>query len=155
MSAPTQIVTPYLCCRRAADALDFYARAFGAKELVRYVSQAGAEMAAGGIGHAEIEIEGGRIMLSDEWPEGGVWSPQKYGGSSCSIHLSVKDVDALSAQAVAAGATLERPVEDQPYGDRSCVLRDPFGHRWFLSTPVEQVSKEELRRRMGPSYLID
>ncbi len=151
----SQIVTPYLCCRNAASALDFYARAFGAKELMRYTSQESGEMPAGAIGHAEIEIEGGRIMLSDEWPEGGVFSPQKYGGSTCAIHLSVSNVDTLVAQAVAAGATLERPIKDEAYGERSGVLLDPFGHRWFLSTPVEQVSKEELRRRVGDSYLID
>jgi uncharacterized glyoxalase superfamily protein PhnB len=143
-----QIVTPYLCCRDAARALDFYAKGLGAVEKVRYTGQRGE------IGHAEIEIEGGVIMVSDEWPEGGVYSPEKYGGSSCAIRLVVRDVDTLSARAVAAGAKIERPPTDEPYGDRACVLRDPFGHRWFLSTPMEEVSREEIQRRMGDSFLI-
>src|SRR5262249_31866605 len=104
---------------------------------------------------AEIEIEGGRIYVSDEWPEGGVFSPQKYGGTSVSIHLVVANVDALAARAVAAGATMERPPTDEPYGQRAGVVCDPFGHRWFLATAVEEVSREELRRRMGDSYLIE
>ena len=143
------MVTPYLCCRDAARALAFYAKAFGARELVRYTAKDGP------IGHAEIEIEGGRIMLSDEWPEGGVFSPEKYGGTTFAIRLVVKDVDAVAARAAAAGATIERPPTDEPYGDRACWLRDPFGHRWALATPVEEVSTEELRRRMGDSFLIE
>jgi len=149
MSEEKQIVTPYLCCKDAAGALDFYAKAFGARELVRFTGSGGE------IGHAEIEIEGGRIMVSGEWEAGGVYSPEKYGGTPCSICLLVADVDALAAQAVAAGATIERPPNDEPYGHRSCWLRDPFGHRWNFATPIEEVSKEELRRRMGDSYLID
>jgi PhnB protein len=145
----SQIVTPYLCCKDAARALDYYKEAFGAVETVRYTGKQGE------IGHAEIEIGGARIMISDEWPEGGVYSPQKYGGTTFAIYLVVPDVDATASRAVAAGGKLDRPVEDQPYGDRSCTLRDPFGHRWMLATPIEQVSKEELRRRMGDSYLID
>ena len=149
MSEEKQIVTPYLCCKDAVRALDFYAKAFGARELVRFTGPGGE------IGHAEIEIEGGRIMVSGEWEAGGVYSPEKYGGTPCSICLLVADVDALAARAVAAGATIERPPNDEPYGHRSCWLRDPFGHRWNFATPIEDVSKEELRRRMGDSYLID
>jgi PhnB protein len=149
MSADTQTVTPYLCCKDAARALAFYAKAFGARELVRFTGKDGS------IGHAEIEVEGGRIMISDEWPEGGVFSPAKYGGTGVAIRLVVKDVDDLTARAAEAGATVERPPVDEPYGDRSCWLRDPFGHRWALATPVEEVSKDELRRRMGDSFLID
>jgi PhnB protein len=147
--ARTQIVTPYICCKDAARALEFYAKAFGANELIRFTGD------DGNIGHAEIEIEGGHVMVSGEWKEGGIFSPEKYGGTSCSICLVVKDVDALAARAAAAGATIERPPNDEPYGDRSCWLRDPFGHRWNFATPIEEVSKEELRRRMGDSYLID
>ena len=149
MADKAQIVTPYICCRGAARALEFYAQGFGAKELMRFSGKDGE------IGHAEIEIEGGHIMLADEHAPLGVFSPEKFGGTPCSIRLVVKDVDALTARAVAAGATVERPPNDEPYGDRACWLRDPFGHRWCLSTPIEQVSKEELRRRMGDSYLID
>src|SRR5262245_19794310 len=149
MADTRQVVTPYICCKDAARALDFYARAFGAKELMRFTGKKGE------IGHAQIEVEGGMIFVSDEWPEGGVYSPQKYGGTSCAIHMTVANVDALVAQATAAGATVERPPTDEPYGDRAAVLRDPFGHRWFFATVIEEVSKEELRRRVGESYLID
>lgn len=149
MAVAPQTVTPYICCKDAARALEFYTKAFGARELVRYTGKAGE------IGHAEIEIEGGHVFVSDEWPAGGVFSPEKYGGTPFAIHLVVANVDALAAQAAAAGATLERPPRDEPYGDRACTLRDPFGHRWMLATRVEEVTKEELRRRMGDSYLID
>ncbi len=149
MAEKPQIVTPYICCRDAARALEFYAQAFGARELVRFTDKEGR------IGHAEIEIEGGHVMLSGEWPEGDVFSPEKYGGTPCTIRLLVADVDALAKRAAAAGAIIERAPADQPYGDRSCSLRDPFGHRWMVSKTVEEVSREELRRRMGDSYLID
>src|SRR5262245_7374315 len=149
MAGEKQIVTPYICCKDAVRALEFYAKAFGAKELLRFTGEDGR------IGHAEIEIECGRIMLSGEWEEGDVFSPEKYGGTSCAICLLVADVDALAARAAAAGATIERPPNDEPYGHRSCWLRDPFGHRWNLGTPIEEVSKEELQRRMGDSFLID
>jgi PhnB protein len=149
MADKGQIVTPYICCKDAARALEFYAKAFGARENLRFTGEDGR------IGHAEIEIEGGRVMLSDEWPEGDVFSPAKYGGTTFAIRLVVADVDALAERAKAAGATIERPPNDEPYGDRSCWLRDPFGHRWNLATPVEEVSKEELRRRMGDAFLID
>ncbi|HTO53243.1 MAG TPA: VOC family protein [Myxococcota bacterium] len=144
----TQIVTPYLCCRDAARALDFYERAFGAQISERYVTPEGV------VGHAELEVAGGRFMLSDEWPSERVYSPAQYGGTPCSIRLVVPDVDGLAARAVAAGGTLERPVADQPHGDRSCVLRDPFGHRWFLATRIEEVSREELRRRLGGRFEV-
>jgi PhnB protein len=148
MTAQRQIVTPYLCCRDATRALEFYQRAFGAVVSNRYLTPEGV------VGHADLEVAGGRFMLSDEWPEEHVYSPAKYGGSSCAIHLLVPDVDALAARAVAAGATLERPIEAQPHGDRSCSVRDPFGHRWFLATPFEEVSVDELRRRVGDRFEV-
>ena len=132
---------PYLCCRGAARALDFYAAAFGAVETMRLAEPSGR------IGHAEITIEGARVMLSDEYPEMDVRSPQTIGGSPVMIHLYVSDVDAVAARAVAAGATLERPVADQFYGDRSGQLRDPFGHRWSIATRKEELSAEEITRR--------
>ncbi|HZR83392.1 MAG TPA: VOC family protein [Candidatus Binatia bacterium] len=149
MAEKAQLVTPYICCRNATGALEFYAKGFGARELIRFTDPGGK------IGHAEIEIEGAHVMISDEWPEGGVFSPEKYGGTSCALRLVVADVDALAKRAVAAGATIERPPNDEPYGDRACWLRDPFGHRWLLATPIEQVSREELRRRMGDAFLVE
>ena len=133
--------TPYLCCRDAARAIEFYKNAFGATELSRLAEPGGK------IGHAEIKIGESVIMLSDEYPDMGVRSPLALGGTPVSIHMYVKDVDALAKQAVAAGAQLERPVADQFYGDRSASLKDPFGHRWHISTHKEDVSPEEMRKR--------
>jgi PhnB protein len=133
--------TPYLCVKHAADAIAFYAKAFGAVETMRLAEPSGR------IGHAEVRIGAAPIMLSDEYPEEGVRSPASLGGSAVAIHLYVDDVDALAERAVAAGATLLRPVADQFYGDRSAVLRDPFGHRWFFATHKEDVSAEEMQRR--------
>jgi len=106
------------------------------------------------VGHADLELAGARFMLSDEWPDEQVFSPAKYGGTPVAIHLVVLDVDALAARAVAAGARLERPIADQPHGERMGVLRDPFGHRWFLATRTEEVSPEELRRRVGDRFAV-
>jgi PhnB protein len=134
-------VTPYLAIDGAAEAIDFYRKAFGATERMR---MAGPD---GRIGHAEIDIEGGLIMLADEHPQMGFQSPKAYGGSAVTIHIYVADVDALAARAAAAGATVVRPVADQFYGDRSCQLRDPYGHTWSIATHVEDVSPEEMERR--------
>jgi len=133
--------TPYLCCKNAAAAIEFYKKAFGAIELMRLAEPGGR------IGHAEIKIGDAPIMLSDEYPEWDVRSPQALGGTPVSIHLYVEDVDALARRAVAAGAKLTRPVEDQFYGDRSGSLEDPFGHRWNVSTHKEDVSADEMQRR--------
>lgn len=134
--------TPYLCVKDAARALEFYTRAFGATELFRLT-----DPADGKVGHAEIEIEGALIMLADEYPDFGVRSPLSIGGSPVRIVLQVADADAVASRAVAAGATLLRPVQDQFYGERSGNLRDPFGHEWMVSTPKERVSPEEMQRR--------
>lgn len=132
---------PYISCKNAASAIDFYKEAFGASELMRMAQPDGK------VGHAEIQIGGARIMLADEFPEMGFRSPSSLGGTPVGIHIYVDDVDALAARAVAAGAKLLRPVEDQFYGDRSATLECPFGHRWFFATHKEDVAVEELRRR--------
>ena len=134
-------ITPYLIVSGAAKALDFYARAFGAIERERM------QDAGGKIRHAEITIGGACIMLADEHPEIGALSPATVGGSPVGLHLYVEDVDAVVAQAVAAGATLTRPVADQFYGDRVGGITDPFGHRWWIATHKEDLSPEEIRRR--------
>ena len=134
-------VMPYLCCRDAARALDFYARALGAVETMRLAEPSGR------IGHAEFRLGDAVIMLSDEYPEMKVLSPQALGGTPVATHLCVDDVDAFCARAVAAGATLRRPVADQFYGDRSGQLEDPFGHRWFVASRIENVSVAEMQRR--------
>jgi PhnB protein len=134
-------VTPYLCVHDAARAHEFYTRAFGASERCRMVDSAGK------IGHAEITIGNSIVMLSDEFPEWDALSPETVGGSSVGLYLYVEDVDSLAAQAVAAGATVERPVQNQFYGDRSGTFRDPFGHRWTIATHVEELSPEEIEER--------
>ncbi len=138
--------TPYLCVRGAASALEFYKKAFGATEVMRLAQPDGR------VGHAEIRIGESVIMLADEFPEMGVRSPQSLGGSPVTIHFYVDDVDALAKQAVAAGATLQRPVADQFYGDRSGSLVDPFGHVWMIATHKEDVSPEEMQRRAAALY---
>jgi PhnB protein len=136
-------VTPYLCCRNAGAAIDFYKKAFGATELMR--------MPAPGdkVGHAEIQIGDARVMLADEFAEMGFLSPQSIGGSPVMMHIYVEDVDATVPKAVAAGAKVKRPVADQFYGDRGGEIEDPFGHRWYVSTHKEDVSPEEMQKRMA------
>src|SRR2546427_12679815 len=133
-------VTPYLIIKGAADAIDFYKRAFGATELFRMDHD-------GKIGHAEIKIGDSPIMLADESPEMGHRSPQSLGGSPVSILLYVEDVDSLFNQAVSAGAKVQKPVQDQFYGDRIGGVTDPFGHVWYIRTHKEEVSPEEMRKR--------
>ncbi|MBI3515973.1 MAG: VOC family protein [Proteobacteria bacterium] len=134
-------VTPYLVVDGAARAIAFYVQAFGATEVLRIPADDGR------IGHAEIEIGSSHVMLSDEYPEMGARSPKSIGGSPVSLLLYVTDVDQTVAQAVAAGATVQRPVEDKFYGDRSGSLVDPFGHIWHVSTHTEDVAPDELKRR--------
>jgi PhnB protein len=134
-------VTPYLAVKNAADAIDFYARALGAKERFRFEH-------GGKIGHAELQIGDSIVMLSDEWPEGGHLSPQSLGGTSTSLHIYVDNVDSAFRRAIDAGGKEERPVQDQFYGDRTGTLLDPFGHRWNIATHVEDVPEAELKRRM-------
>ena len=133
--------TPYLIIKDAAKAIEFYKKAFGAKEMMR-MSQPD-----GRIGHAEIKIGDSPIMLADEFPEMGARSPQSLGGSPVSILLYVEDVDAFAKQAVTAGTKIVRPVKDQFYGDRSGSFEDPFGHQWHIATHVEDVAPEEMHKR--------
>ena len=146
--AAASAATPYLCVKGGAAALDFYKKAFGALETMRITGKDGS------IGHADIRIEGAQLMLSDEWPEGGVFSPHTLGGSPVTVHLYVMDVDAFAARAAAAGAIIVREVQNQPYGDRAGTLRDPFGHRWMVASRKEELSKEEMERRFGGAYLV-
>lgn len=133
--------TPYLCCRDAAQALDFYKNAFGAEETLRIADPSGRIM------HAEFRIGDGGFMLSDEFPDYGALSPAHYGGSPVTLSLYVADVDTFVARAVAAGAVLQRPVEDQFYGDRGGKLQDPYGHLWWFASRRENLSAAELQAR--------
>jgi PhnB protein len=133
-------VTPYLVVSGAEKALDFYARAFGAKEKFRLPM---GEV----IGHAEILIGDSHVMLADEME--GYRSPRGLGGTPVSLMIYTDDVDAMFARAIAAGAKPLRPVADQFYGDRTGVLEDPFGHVWSIATHVEDVAEDEIARRMA------
>jgi PhnB protein len=135
-------VTPYLAIDGASEAIDFYKRAFGAKELFRMPGPDGK------VGHAEIQIGDSRVMLADENPEMEFRSPKSMGGTSTSLMIYVEDVDRIFQQAMTAGARMLRPVKDQFYGDRSGNLEDPFGHKWMLATHVEDVAPEEMEKRM-------
>ncbi len=134
-------VTPYLICRNARAALEYYKTAFGARELTRH------EMPDGKIGHAEIQIGDSPVMLADEHPDFDALSPQTVGGTPVSLMVYVEDVDAVFARAVSLGAKEKRAVADQFYGDRLGVLTDPFGHVWNVATHVEDVPPEEMKRR--------
>ena len=134
-------VTPYLIISGAAEAIDYYKKAFGATELLRMPAPGGK------VGHAEIKIGDSPIMLADEFPEMGYKSPKTLGGSPVSLMIYVADVDTVFDQAIAAGGKVQRPVKDQFYGDRSGTLEDPFGHVWHVATHKEDVSAEEMERR--------
>ncbi|MBK5223294.1 MAG: VOC family protein [Acidimicrobiia bacterium] len=137
--------TPYLCVHDGAAAIDWYVAAFGGVEQMRVVGDDGR------LGHAEITVDGARFMLSDEYVERGVVSPRTLGGTATAIHLSVVDVDATFARAVAAGATTLAEPEDQPHGARHGTILDPFGHRWMLSQTIEQVSIDDYAARSDGS----
>ena len=131
-------IQPYLYIRGAAEAIEFYKRAFGATERFRMAQ------ADGRIGHAELSLGDSVIMLADEAPERGIRSPAHYGGSAFSLMFYVEDCDAVYRQAVAAGAKSLREPADQFYGDRSAGVEDPFGFQWWLGTHIKDMSPEEL-----------
>ena len=147
-----QGATPYICCQGAAQAIDFYKKAFGAEELLRL------DAGGGKIGHAEIKIGGDRpgggaiIMLADEYPDMGFLSPRSIGGTPVKLHVYVPDVDAFITRAAAAGAKVVRQPQDQFYGDRSAEVEDPFGHRWGFATHKEDLTPDEIKRRMQAKF---
>jgi len=136
------VINVYLAVDGAAAAIDFYKAAFGARERMRM------EMGPGKIGHAELEMGDSVLMLADESAEFDFHGPKSRGGSSVTISLYVKDVDAVVAAAVKAGAAVRRPAKDEFYGDRTATLEDPFGHIWHVATHKEDVSEAEMVRRM-------
>ncbi|MFC7396168.1 VOC family protein [Chelatococcus sp. GCM10030263] len=138
--------TPYLCVSRGTDAIQFYKEVFGATEVLALRDPSGK------IGHAELAIGKGHVMLCDEYPDYGALSPETIGGSPVVLHLYVEDADATVAKAEAAGATILKPVEDQFYGDRGAKLKDPFGHIWWIATHIQDLSNDELRLRAKELY---
>ncbi|MFN2495760.1 MAG: VOC family protein [Pseudonocardiaceae bacterium] len=134
-------ITPYLCVDGAAAALDFYTSVFGATERMRMPGPDGK------IGHAELQLGDGMIMLADEYPDMGFRAPKSIGGTPVTISVYVADVDAVFDSAIGAGAVSLRPVTNEFYGDRSGQFEDPFGHRWSVASHVEDVSPEEMARR--------
>ena len=135
-------VTPYLVVDGAAEAIRWYEQAFGATEMLRLPM-------GDKIGHAEFKIGDSMVMLADEWPDMDILGPRSRGGATSSLMIYVEDVDAAFERAMTAGATVDRPVENQFYGDRSGTVIDPFGHKWTLSTHVEDVPEDEIQRRMA------
>lgn len=136
-------VTPYITVRGAAAALEFYKTALGATEVMRF------DMPDGSVAHAEIQIGDSKVMLGDENPDFGNKSPQALGGTAGGMCVYVADCDAVFNKAVAAGATVMKPLADQFYGDRSGTVIDPFGHAWTLATHIEDVTEEEMQKRMA------
>jgi PhnB protein len=133
-------VTPHLVCAGAADAIEFYKKAFGATEMMRLPGPDGKLM------HACVSINGSSVMLVDEYPEMGGTSPKTLKGTPVTIHLIVDDVDSFVEQAVEFGAEVVMPVEDQFWGDRYGLIEDPFGHRWSVATPKRQMTMDEIRK---------
>ena len=133
--------SPYLAVDDAARAIEYYTKAFDAKEVVRM------DAPGGKIGHAELEIGDSRIMLSDPFPQSSTKPPKELGGTTASVFMYVEDVDAVVKQAVDAGATVTMEVADQFWGDRFGSITDPFGHSWSIATHVEDVPPEEMAER--------
>jgi len=134
-------VTPYLTVHDGNAAIEFYTKVLGAKERMRMPNPEGK------IGHAELEFGDCVVMLSDEMPEMGALSPKTIGGSPVGLNVYVTNSDEVVKEAAAAGAQVLRPVEDQFYGDRGGLIQDPFGHKWFVSTHVEDVPPDEMMKR--------
>ena len=141
-------ITPHLVIKGAAEAIEFYKRAFGAEELCR-MPMPGANGHVK-VGHAELQIGDSRLFLADEFPEQGSSAPN--GSSPVSIHLYVTDADAVFGQAVAAGATVSMPLADMFWGDRFGKLVDPFGHHWSIATHQEDPTPEQMQERMAAAF---
>jgi PhnB protein len=135
-------LTPYIAVKGAAEAIAFYVKAFGAVELFRLV-----DPASGKIGHAELKIGKGLLMISDEYPDFGALSPESLGGSAVKLHIDVGDCEKTFEAAKAAGATVLRKLELQFHGCKQGMLADPFGYSWFVSQKVDDVSPADMQKR--------
>ena len=139
-------VTAYLVIRGASDAIEFYKKVFGAEETMRLAAPDGS------IGHAELRIAGGVVMLADEVPDMDIKAPPTVGGSSVGLMVYVKDADAVFNSAIDAGATAFKPICDQFYGDRCGTIDDPFGHRWTIASRIEDLSPEDVTKKFEDLY---
>ncbi len=139
----------YICVRNAAEAIDFYQKAFGAREKYRLAESGGR------IGHAELDFNGATLMLSEEFPECGVRGPNLDEDATVTIHLHVDNADEVIAAAEKWGARVDMPPRDQFYGERCGIIRDPFGHRWNIGHSIEDVSPEEMQRRYDEAMKSD
>ncbi|HLU07020.1 MAG TPA: VOC family protein [Woeseiaceae bacterium] len=139
-----EAVIPYLVVNDGAGAIDFYKKVFNATEIMRYDDK-------GKVGHAELKIGQGVFMLADEYPEMGYRSPRKGELPAAGMMIYVEDVDQTVKRALKEGATEERPVADQFYGDRAGGIVDPYGHRWYIATHIEDLSPEEMEKRAAAS----
>jgi uncharacterized glyoxalase superfamily protein PhnB len=140
-------VYPYLRCKPAVEAIAYYKKVFGAEEIFRLN-----EKSTGRIGHAELKIGNTVLMLSDEYPEYGLVGPLSPGGMGSVLHLHVDNADEYAQRAIDAGGTMVMPPTDQFYGERSCKVRDPFGHVWMLGHEIEKLSYEEMQRRYDAMF---
>ena len=138
-------VTPYLICKNAEAAIDFYKRAFGAEELFRIGEP-------GMVGHAELKIGNAIFMMADEHPQMGIQSPESFGGTPVHLMVYVPDIDSFAEKALAEGVDELEPVTDKFYGDRSGKYKDPYGHIWSFATHVEDVSPDEMNERAAAIY---
>ena len=143
MSEATVTLTPYLSCRNAAEAVEFYRRAFGAEPI--FVQK----LPDGSVMHAALKIGGADFFLTDECPDHGSLSPLALGGSPVVLHLQVPDCDEVFQRAVAAGCEVRMPLEDQFWGDRYGVVGDPYGHKWSIATTIRQVSPDEIQQAVA------
>lgn len=143
-------VTPMLTCSPCGDAIDFYVRVFGAEEIVPRM-----QGPDGAVAHAEIRIGDSVVMLADPGPDGPTQAPSALGGSTAALFIYTEDVDRMWEQALDAGAEVVYPLELQFYGDKGGRVRDPFGHTWGLAQHVEDVSDEEMERRVAAFYEDD
>lgn len=139
-------ITAHLVCRNAAGAMQFYTKAFGAKARMSMPTPDGK------VAHAEMQLGDSLLMLADESPEMGATAPETIGGSAVHMFLYVKDVDAVFARAVAAGAKADMPPMNMFWGDRYAKLTDPFGHKWSMATHVEDMSPKEMARRGAEAF---
>jgi len=138
-------ITPYLICKNAAAAIDFYKRAFGAEEILRIGG-------SGVVGHCTMKIGGRSFMLADEFPGLGAKSPESIGGTPVSLYIYVEDVDSFTEKAIAEGLKVIKPVGDQFYGDRSGHFEDPFGHQWGFATHIEDMTPAEMQERAAAAH---